>query len=280
MIVVPLGYPRETRTRVHGYGFRRVRVRVPLENPRVSRDTPYQPPTSLRSPLVPPCRTACGPSRRPPTTSTWPNTAINTEKHTENEDKRRNSVSSETGTPSSKNPQTVVTNDGKGFIYDPPDEAPSQIGPPPLPASISKQNGAKPRTYGQIWQPLGSPFANCCESPRLPSGNVPASNATCLDVFRHRSEPVSSISGPRHGVTVLPCPQDLPASKSTRTNAFSRVSNLPLPRTGPPRLSEPLCSSCASKITSSGDYHHPTLPGLSRTNADAPRSFKVQTWFE
>jgi len=43
MIVVPLGYPRETRTRVHGYGFRRVRVRVPLENPRVACDTPYTP---------------------------------------------------------------------------------------------------------------------------------------------------------------------------------------------------------------------------------------------
>ena len=118
MIVVPLGYPRETRTRVHGYGFRRVRVRVPLENPRVARDTPYQPPTSLRSPLVPPCRTACGPSRRPPTTSTWPNTAINTEKHTENEDKRRNSVSSETGTPSSENPQTVITVRGTPYASD------------------------------------------------------------------------------------------------------------------------------------------------------------------
>jgi len=66
--------------------------------------------------------------------------AINTKKCAENEQKRRNSVSSETGTPSSKNPQTIVGNDGKGFRSYSPDDAPSQIGLPPLPASISKQN--------------------------------------------------------------------------------------------------------------------------------------------
>jgi len=27
-------------------------------------------------------------------------------------------------------------------------------------------------------------------------------------------------------------------------------------------------------VLSSGDYHHPTLPGLSQTNADTPRSFE------
>jgi len=92
------------------------------------------------------------------------------------------------------------------------------------------------------------------------------------------SEPILFISGPSHGVMVSPCPRDLPASKATRIDAFSHVSNLLSPRTSAPRLSEPSRSSCASKITqnvlSSGDYHHPTLPGLSRTNADAPRSFK------
>jgi len=98
------------------------------------------------------------------------------------------------------------------------------------------------------------------------------------------SEPILSISSPSHGVMVSPCPRDLPASKATRIDVFLRVSNLLSPRTSAPRLSEPSRSSCASKIMqnalSSGDYHHPTLPGLSRTNADAPRSFKVQTWFE
>ena len=92
------------------------------------------------------------------------------------------------------------------------------------------------------------------------------------------SEPILSISGPRHGVMVSPCPQDLPASKATRIDTFSRVSNLHSPRTSAPRLSKPSRSSCASKITqnvlSSGDYHHPTLPGLSLTNTDAPRSFE------
>jgi len=92
------------------------------------------------------------------------------------------------------------------------------------------------------------------------------------------SEPILSISSPRHGVTVSPCPQDLPASKATRINAFSRVSNLLSPQTSAQRLSEPSRGSCALKITqnvlSSGDYHHPTLSGLSRTNADAPRSFE------
>ena len=102
-----------------------------------------QPLTSLDSPLVLPCPTACGLSRRPPTTSAWPNMAINTKKRTENEDKRRNTVSSKTGIPSSKNPQTIIENDGKGFISHSPDDAPSQIGLPPLPASISKQNRAK-----------------------------------------------------------------------------------------------------------------------------------------
>ncbi len=108
-------------------------------------------PHSLGSPLVSPCPTACGPSRRPPATSAWPNMAINTKKRAENEQKRRNSVSSETGTPSSKNPQTIVGNDGKGFRSYSPDDAPSQIGLPPLPASISKQtpsqNLAKPLVY-------------------------------------------------------------------------------------------------------------------------------------
>jgi len=92
------------------------------------------------------------------------------------------------------------------------------------------------------------------------------------------SKPILSISGPSHGVMVSPCPRNLPASKATRIDAFSRVSNLLSPRTSALRLSEPSRSSCASKITqnvlSSGDYHHPTLPGLSQTNADAPRSFK------
>lgn len=41
-------------------------------------------PHSLGSPLVSPCPTACGPSRRPPATSAWPNMAINTKKRTKN----------------------------------------------------------------------------------------------------------------------------------------------------------------------------------------------------
>ena len=194
-------------------------------------------PHSLGSPLVSPCPTACGPSRRPPATSAWPNMAINTKKRAENEQKRRNSVSSETGTPSSKNPQTIVGNDGKGFRSYSPDDAPSQIGLPPLPASISKQNRAKPRTYGQTQPFLDFPFAKPCETPRLHSGNLPALNATHLDVFWRHSEPVSSIPGPRHGGTMFPSSQDPPASKSTRIDAFSRVSNSMLPRTGPPHLS-------------------------------------------
>jgi len=66
-----------------------------------------QPLTSLSSPLVPPCPTACGTSRRPPATLVWPNMAINTKKHAKNEEKHQNSVSSETGTPSSKDLQTI-----------------------------------------------------------------------------------------------------------------------------------------------------------------------------
>jgi len=174
-----------------------------------------QPLTSLGSPLVPPCPTVCGPSRRPPATSAWPNMAINMKKRTENEEKCRNSVSSKTGTPSSKNPQTIVRNNGKGFRTYPPDNAPSQIGLPPLPASISEQNRAKPRTYGQNLPFLDSPFAKPCETPRLHSGNLPALNATHLDVFWRHSEPISSIPGPRHGGTMFPTSQDPPASKLT-----------------------------------------------------------------
>jgi len=157
-----------------------------------------QPLTSLGSPLVPPCPAACGTSRRPPATSAWSNMAINTKKRAKNEEKRRNTVSSKTGTPSSKNPQTIVRNDGKGFRSYPPDDALSQIGLPSLPASISKQNRANPRTYGQIQPFLDFPLAKPCKTPRLHSGNLPALNATHLDVFRRHSEPVSSISGPRH----------------------------------------------------------------------------------
>jgi len=163
---------------------------------------------------------------------------------TENEDKCRNTVLSETGIPSSKNPQTIVGNDGKGFISHSPDDAPSQIGLPPLPASISKQNRAKHRTYGQNQPFLDSPLAKPCETPRLHSGNLPALNATHLDVFRRHSEPVSSIPGPRHGGTMFPSSQDPLASKSMRIDVFSCVSNSMLPRTGPPHLSasSPTCS--------------------------------------
>jgi len=133
-----------------------------------------QPPTSLASPLVPPCTTVCGTSRRPPATSAWPNMAINTKKHAENEEKRRNSVSSRTGTPSSKNLQTIIGNDGKGFRSYPPDDAPSQTGLPPLPASISKQNRAKPRTYGQTQRFLDFALHKTLRNPsftlRKPSG--------------------------------------------------------------------------------------------------------------
>jgi len=126
----------------------------------------------------------------------------------------------------------------------PPDDALSQIGLPPLPASILKQNCAKPRTYGQIQPFLDSPFAKPCETPRLHSENLLALNATHLDVFRHHSEPVSSIPGPRHGGTMFPSSQDPPALKSTQIDVFSCVSNWMLPRTGPPHLSalSPTCS--------------------------------------
>src|SRR6266511_3958812 len=61
-------------------------------------------PHSLGSPLVSPCLTACGPSRRPPATSAWHNIAINTKKRAENKQKCQNSVLCETGTHSSKTP--------------------------------------------------------------------------------------------------------------------------------------------------------------------------------
>ena len=178
-----------------------------------------QPLTSLGSPLVPPCPTVCGPSRRPPATSAWPNMAINTKKHAENEGKHQNSVSSETGIPSLKNPQTIIGNDGKGFISHSPDDALSQIGLPPLPAPISKQNRAKPRTYGQNQPFLDSPFAKSCETSPLHSENLPALNVTHLDMFWCHSEPISSIPGPRHGGTMFPTSQDPPALKSTQIDA-------------------------------------------------------------
>lgn len=82
-----------------------------------------------------------------------------------------------------------------------------------------------------------SPLWNHCESPCLSPGNIPASNATHLDMFQHHSNPVSSIFGHRHDVTLFPYPQDLPGSKLMRINMFSCVSNLILLCTGPPCLS-------------------------------------------
>jgi hypothetical protein len=167
----------------------------------------------------------------------------------------------------------------------PPDDPLSQIGPPPPPASISTRNCANFRTYSLIWQFLDSPFENHRKSPRLPPGNVPASNATCLGAFWHRSEPVSSIPGPRHGVTVSPCSQDPPASKSTRIDAFSRVSHSISPRTGPPHLSapSPTCSEVVrldfepnSAISTPGQLSYP--PDDESSSPFAPAiSFQPET---
>jgi len=79
-------------------------------------------------------------------------------------------------------------------------------------------------------------LANPCETPRSRAGNLPASNPIHSDVFLHRSEPDSSTLGATHCNTVYMCPQDLPTSKSTRIDAFLRVPNSILPRTGPPHV--------------------------------------------
>ena len=118
----------------------------------------------------------------PLATLKWPTVALDIRKCGENKGKHQFGVLGKTVVPSSKKPQTVVETNGRWSRYHPPDDPPSQIGPPPPPASISARNCANLRTHSQIWHTLGSPFKNHRKSPRLPSGNVPASNAMRLDV--------------------------------------------------------------------------------------------------
>jgi len=119
--------------------------------------------------------------------------------------------------------------------------------PQPISANLSPpvtttttHDADKRVTVGFQPQPLtslDSPLAKPCEAPRLHSGNLPALNATHLDVFRRHSKPVLSISGPRHGGTMFPTSQDPPASKSTRFYAFLTRCCLRLnPHTSQPRV--------------------------------------------
>jgi len=195
---------------------------------------PLVPQPSPSSPALP---TAGGTSVWPLATLKWPTAALDIRKRDENEGKCQFGILSKTGTPSDKKPRTVVETDGRWSRYHPPDDLPSRIGPPSPPASISAQNCANLRTHSQIWHTLGSPSENHCKPPRLPPGNVSASNATLLDVFRRHSEPASSISSHRHSATTFPCALDPPASKSTQIDAFSCVSNSIRLRTGLPHLS-------------------------------------------
>ena len=102
----------------------------------------------------------------------------------------------------------------------------------------------KSRFYPQIMEPPHPLLANPCETPRFLAGNLSASNLTLSDAFLHHSRSTSSTFGATHCNTVYVCPQDLPTSKSTKFNAFSRVFNRILPRTGLPHLLAltPMCS--------------------------------------
>ena len=94
---------------------------------------------------------------------------------------------------------------------------PQDVSPPLLvPESTRITSLASIPTF---WSASGIPppsnHANCHESLRLHSGHPLALKLMHFDAFWHPSDPVLPIPNPRHGATVSPCPQDLPASKST-----------------------------------------------------------------
>jgi len=85
------------------------------------------------------------------------------------------------------------------------------------------QESRKSRFYSQIRHFPHPLLTNSGETPFLHSGNLPASNATHLDVFWRHSEPVSSIPGPRHGGTMFlssRTPLHRNRRKLTRFHAF------------------------------------------------------------